>query len=78
MLISANEGSCVIPSVPSPVYDVTGAGDTVIAVVALAYCSGASMKEAARLANLAAGKVVLKFGTSQITREELLRSIAGI
>lgn len=75
MLINSKEGACVIPSVPSPVYDVTGAGDTVIAVLALAYSSGASMREAARLANLAAGKVVLKFGTSQITREELLKSI---
>ncbi|MGH9327101.1 MAG: bifunctional heptose 7-phosphate kinase/heptose 1-phosphate adenyltransferase [Terriglobia bacterium] len=64
-----------IPSVPSPVYDVTGAGDTVIAVLALAYSSGATMQEAAELANVAAGRVVLKFGTSQITAEELLGAV---
>lgn len=64
-----------IPGIPRPVYDVTGAGDTVIAVLALAYCSGASMKEAAELANLAAGRVVLKFGTSQISGRELLQAV---
>ncbi len=65
-----------IPSVPRPVYDVTGAGDTVIAVLALAYASGATMKEAAELANLTAGRVVLKFGTAEITRQELLQALA--
>ncbi|MGH9430499.1 MAG: bifunctional heptose 7-phosphate kinase/heptose 1-phosphate adenyltransferase [Terriglobia bacterium] len=64
-----------IQSVPRPVYDVTGAGDTVLAVVALAYCSGASMQDAAQMANLAGGRVVLKFGTSQISLAELLQAI---
>jgi rfaE bifunctional protein kinase chain/domain len=64
-----------IPSVPRPVYDVTGAGDTVIAVMALAYSSGASLREAAHLANLAAGRVVLKFGTTGITAKELLQAL---
>lgn len=59
------------------VYDVTGAGDTVIAVLTLAFCSGAEMKDAAELANLAAGQSVLKFGTSEISRQELLRTITG-
>jgi rfaE bifunctional protein kinase chain/domain len=75
-LFDAEGGVYSIPSVPRPVYDVTGAGDTVIATLALAYCAGASMKEAAMLANLAAGKVVLKFGTSQLVRAELLKAIA--
>ncbi len=66
-----------IPSTPRPVYDVTGAGDTVIAVLALAYTSGATMREAAELANLAAGHVVLKFGTAEMTRQELLEALAG-
>ena len=66
-----------IPSVPRPVYDVTGAGDTVLAVLALAYCSGATMKEAAELANLAGGRVVLKFGTAEITPQELLDAVAS-
>ena len=65
-----------IRSVPRPVYDVTGAGDTVIAVLALAYTSGAPMQEAAELANLAAGRVVLKFGTAGVTTEELLEAAA--
>jgi D-glycero-beta-D-manno-heptose-7-phosphate kinase len=65
-----------IASVPRPVYDVTGAGDTVIAVLALAYTSGATMREAAELANLAAGRVVLKFGTSEVTPRELLQAVA--
>ena len=64
-----------IPSVPRPVYDVTGAGDTVIAVMALALAAGGSMREAATLANLAGGSVVLKFGTAVITPDELLAAL---
>ncbi len=64
-----------IHSISRPVYDVTGAGDTVIAVMALAYSSGASLRESAELANLAAGRVVLKFGTAGITAEELLQAV---
>ena len=66
-----------IPSVPRPVYDVTGAGDTVIAVLALAYGAGATLKEAVQLANAAGGRVVLKFGTAEISPEELLDTLAG-
>ncbi len=66
-----------IPSIPRPVYDVTGAGDTVIAVLALACASGATMKEAAELANLAGSLVVLKFGTAQVIPQELLEAVAG-
>ncbi len=66
-----------IAGIPRPVYDVTGAGDTVIAVLALAYSSGATMLQAAKLANAAAGRVVLKFGTSQTSRRELLEAIGG-
>jgi bifunctional ADP-heptose synthase (sugar kinase/adenylyltransferase) len=47
----------------------------VIAVMALAYSSGASLRESAELANLAAGRVVLKFGTAGITAQELLRAV---
>ncbi len=60
-----------IPSVPRPVYDVTGAGDTVIAVMALSLAAGASLTEAAHLANIAGGCVVLKFGTAVIAPDEL-------
>ena len=64
-----------IDSISRPVYDVTGAGDTVIAVVALSYGSGASLRESAELANLAGGRVVLKFGTAGITAKELLQAV---
>lgn len=76
-LFEAGGGVQEIPSLSRPVYDVTGAGDTVIAVLALAYASGASMKEAAELANRAGGLVVLKFGTAEVTPRELLDAAAG-
>jgi D-beta-D-heptose 7-phosphate kinase/D-beta-D-heptose 1-phosphate adenosyltransferase len=53
------------------VFDVTGAGDTVLATMALAAASGASLREAAVLGNAAAGVVVGKLGTATLTREEL-------
>ena len=55
--------------------DVTGAGDTVIAVFTLAIAAGASAMEAAQLANYAGGIVVMKRGTATVTREELLGAI---
>jgi len=64
-----------IPTVAREVYDVTGAGDTVVATLALALASGASLEEAAILANHAAGVVVGKVGTASLTREELLATI---
>lgn len=66
-----------IPGVSRPVYDVTGAGDTVIATLALAYAAGAKMIEAATLANFAAGRVVLKFGTATVTPQELFEAVAA-
>jgi rfaE bifunctional protein kinase chain/domain len=64
-----------IPSLPRPVYDVTGAGDTVIAVMALALAADASLPEAANLANIAGGCVVLKFGTAVIALDELMAAL---
>ncbi len=55
----------------SEVYDVTGAGDTVIAVATLALAAGADPVSAARLANAAAGIVVQRWGNAVVTREEL-------
>jgi rfaE bifunctional protein kinase chain/domain len=66
-----------IPSVPCPVYDVTGAGDTVLAVLALAHTGGATLREAAELANIAGGRVVLKFGTAEISTAELIEAVQG-
>jgi len=60
-----------IPTVARDVYDVTGAGDTVIATMALSLASGASPKEAALLANYAAGIVVGKMGTATASIKEL-------
>jgi D-beta-D-heptose 7-phosphate kinase/D-beta-D-heptose 1-phosphate adenosyltransferase len=64
-----------IPAQAKEVYDVTGAGDTVVATVALALASGAELKEAALLANHAAGVKVGKIGTSAVSREELRKSL---
>jgi D-beta-D-heptose 7-phosphate kinase/D-beta-D-heptose 1-phosphate adenosyltransferase len=55
------------------VFDVSGAGDTVLAVLGLGLASGGSFKEAAALANVAAGIVVGKVGTATVSREELER-----
>lgn len=60
-----------IPTKAMEVYDVTGAGDTVISVLTLSLACGASLIQAATLANLAAGIVVGKLGTATITSEEL-------
>ena len=59
------------------VYDVTGAGDTVIGTLAAALAGGASLTEAALLANYAAGIVVGKLGTATATMDEVLDSIAS-
>ena len=61
-----------VPAVARQVYDVSGAGDTVIAVLALALACGVEIATAAQLANVAAGIVVSKVGTVPIAREELL------
>ncbi len=59
------------PSQAKEVYDVTGAGDTVIAVLTAAIASGFDIKSAVRIANTAAGMVVGKMGTASVTAEEL-------
>lgn len=63
-----------IPTVAQEVFDVSGAGDTVIASFTLAIATGASPIEAAILSNHAAGVVVGKVGTATVTPEELVRS----
>ena len=63
-----------IPTVAQEVFDVSGAGDTVIATFTLAVAAGASPLEAAILSNHAAGVVVGKVGTAVVTQEELLAS----
>ena len=63
-----------IPTVARKVYDVTGAGDTVISAFTLAYASGANMEEAAVIANHAAGIVVGEVGTAVTTADQILES----
>ena len=64
-----------IPASAREVADVTGAGDTVIATLALALAAGATLLEAARLANAAAGIAVAKFGPAVVTLAELLHAL---
>jgi len=64
-----------IPTVAKEVYDVTGAGDTVVAVITLAKATGASFTEAAEIANYAAGIVVGKVGTATVSPDELKEAI---
>ena len=61
----------LIPTYARDVYDVSGAGDTVISVLALSLASGAAIEEAAILGNLAAGVEVGKRGTATVTPEEI-------
>lgn len=64
-----------IPTVAKEVFDVSGAGDTVIAAFTLSLASGATLLEAAQLANFAAGVVVGKVGVAVTTKEELQEAI---
>jgi rfaE bifunctional protein kinase chain/domain len=66
-----------IPTTAREVYDVTGAGDTVIATLSLALAAGAPAREAAVLANCAAGVVVGKVGTATGTPGELRAALAA-
>ncbi|MCX7712781.1 MAG: bifunctional ADP-heptose synthase [Chthoniobacterales bacterium] len=72
MLFERGESPYYIPTRAKEVFDVSGAGDTAIALFTLALASGANRIEAAELANLASGIVVGKLGTATVTREELL------
>jgi rfaE bifunctional protein kinase chain/domain len=66
-----------LPAVAREVADVTGAGDTVIAVLGLALAAGAPLVEAADLANIAAGLVVARFGPACVTPDELASAAAA-
>lgn len=65
-----------VPSLAREVFDVTGAGDTVLAVTAVALAAGGSLLEAARLATVAAGLGVSRPGAVSITADELLEAVA--
>jgi len=79
-LLQEDDTMVTIPTMAKEVYDVTGAGDTVAATLALGLATGCSMKDAAVLANYAAGTVVGKVGTASVSGAELqdaLLSAAG-
>ena len=63
------------PTQAREVFDVSGAGDTVIATLAVMLASGANMADAVKIANRAAGVVVAKLGTAMVSREEILEDI---
>jgi D-beta-D-heptose 7-phosphate kinase/D-beta-D-heptose 1-phosphate adenosyltransferase len=67
-----------LPTVAREVYDVTGAGDTVVGVLATALAAGATMVEAALIANHAAGVVIREIGTASVTPDEIERSFADV
>ncbi len=75
MWLLAEDVEGQLPAAAREVADVTGAGDTVIATLALALASGATLPEAARLANEAAGISVGRFGPATVNVAELLRAL---
>ena len=75
MLLERSNEPVYVETMAREVYDVTGAGDTVIATLAASLAAGASMLEAAMLANHAAGIVVGKVGTATASADELVNSI---
>ena len=75
MWLLAADGEFDLPAEAREVSDVTGAGDTVIAAMALGLAAGGSLRDAARLANRAAGLAVARFGPVAITAEELAAAL---
>ncbi|QLB13006.1 D-alpha,beta-D-heptose 7-phosphate 1-kinase /D-beta-D-heptose 1-phosphate adenylyltransferase [Bisgaardia hudsonensis] len=76
-LLRANQAPYHLPTEAKEVFDVTGAGDTVIATLATAIADGRSLEESCYLANVAAGIVVGKLGTSTVSTVELENAIHG-
>jgi D-beta-D-heptose 7-phosphate kinase/D-beta-D-heptose 1-phosphate adenosyltransferase len=77
MLLESSREPVYVETMAREVYDVTGAGDTVIATLAASLAAGATMMEAAMLANHAAGIVVGKLGTATAEAAELVASITS-
>lgn len=75
-LVQRGQRPRTFPTVAREVYDVTGAGDTVVATCALALGAGGSLADAALLANYAAGLAVGKIGTAAVSAAELRRELA--
>lgn len=75
MSLFTNDTVTHIPTVARHVYDVTGAGDTVIATFTLSHAAGATLEESAMIANHAAGIVVGEVGTAAVTPDKLRQSL---
>jgi bifunctional ADP-heptose synthase (sugar kinase/adenylyltransferase) len=76
LLVERSRPAAAIPVFGSDeVADVTGAGDTVIAIFTAARAAGGTWREAAELANVAGGLVVMKSGTATVSRAELRRAL---
>ena len=75
MSLFSSAGAMHEPTQAQEVYDVSGAGDTVIATLGLMMAAGVGMPDAVRIANRAAGVVVGKLGTATVSREELIASL---
>lgn len=75
MSLFTSAGAMHEPTQAQEVYDVSGAGDTVIATLGLMMAAGAEMSDAVRIANRAAGVVVGKLGTATVSRDELISSL---
>lgn len=76
-LVTANEPPLHLPTRAQEVADVTGAGDTVVALLAGAIAAGMPLPEAAQLANLGAGLVVAKIGAASVSLDELRQALCG-
>lgn len=76
-LLQRNQKPFHLPTLAKEVYDVTGAGDTVISVLAASVAAGKPLDEACALANAAAGVVVGKLGTSTVSTIELAEAVHG-
>jgi len=76
-LAARGEKPRLIATRPREVYDNVGAGDMVIAMVALVLAAGGTYEEAVRLANVAGGLEVMKFGVQTVTREEIVADLLG-
>ena len=71
MSLISNQNILHLPTHSQEVFDVSGAGDTVVAALSLALIQGQEITEAMRIANVAAGIVVQKIGTATLSIEEL-------
>ena len=75
MTLFDDQGQLYVPAVAREVFDVTGAGDTVIATLATMAATGMSLRDAVPIANRAGGIVVGKFGTATVNYNELFGAL---